>query len=381
MLRITVVIPSYNHEKYIAQAIQSVLEQTYQDFEIVITDDGSRDGTVDVIKTFRDPRIRLFCFDRNQGACAAMNNNIREAKGEFIAVLNSDDLFLPDKLEKQVAFLDKNQEIGAVFGHPKLIDEVGNDFVDASHLYQIVFKQSNRTRFEWLHHFFYQSNALCHPTVLIRKQCYKKVGYFDERFAQLPDYDFWIRLCMEYEIHIMQEDLIKFRIHSSEVNASGNRPEANIRALTEFKYLLENYLRIKTEETFYRIFPEGRRYEHCFDKDLIPFFISMLALDREYAPHQNFAINTLFYLLNDRELSIKLFDRCGFLMRDFIELTGKYDLFNADASRTICEKNHEIAILQETVEAQQQELERIKVSAGWKAIKKYQKIKSIILPE
>lgn len=380
MPRISVVIPSYNHEQYIAQAIQSVLDQTYQDFEIVITDDGSQDGTVDVIRSFTDPRIRLYSFERNRGACPAMNNNLREAKGEFIAVLNSDDLFIPDKLEKQVDYLDKHPEIGAVFGLPILIDEAGNEYADKSHLYKIVFKQPNRTRFEWLHHFFFQSNAFCHPTVLIRKLCYEKVGYFDERLAQLPDLDFWIRLCMEYEVYIMPETLIKFRMHSTEANASGNRSDANIRALVEYSNILKNYLNIKTEEVFYRVFPEGRRYEDCFDKDLIPFYISMLALDRDYTPHHNFAINTLFGLLNDKELANRMYERCGFTFSDFIELTGKYDLFNVDASKRMIDKNHEITILKSRVKALEEELGIIKSSKGWKAIKKYNRIKGLILP-
>ncbi|MGB8687985.1 MAG: glycosyltransferase, partial [Microcoleus sp.] len=85
MPKVSVVMASYNHEKFVAETIQSVLDQTYQDFEFIITDDGSPDRTVDVIKKFADPRIKLFCFPQNQGACTAMNNCINEAKGEYIA--------------------------------------------------------------------------------------------------------------------------------------------------------------------------------------------------------------------------------------------------------------------------------------------------------
>jgi len=133
MPKITVAIPSYNHEKYIAHAIRSVLEQTFQDFEIVITDDGSSDETLQVIREFTDPRIRIYCNEKNCGASAAMNNCIQQAKGEYIAILNSDDLFSPDKLEKQVDFLDKNPEIGAVFGYAQIIDDTkGHTLAQAS---------------------------------------------------------------------------------------------------------------------------------------------------------------------------------------------------------------------------------------------------------
>jgi glycosyltransferase involved in cell wall biosynthesis len=153
MPRVTVIIPSYNHEKFVGEAIQSVLNQTYQDFEIVITDDGSTDQSVSIIKSFTDPRIKLFCFDKNQGACVAGLKCRSEAKGEFIALLNSDDVFAPDKLEKQVRFLEQNPEIAAVFSYAQIIDEEGNDFSN-DHVYKQIFIQPNRTRFEWLNYFF-----------------------------------------------------------------------------------------------------------------------------------------------------------------------------------------------------------------------------------
>src|SRR5450631_4125746 len=115
MARVSVVIPSYNHGKYIAQCIESVLAQSFADLEVVITDDASTDDTVARIHAFRDPRVRLHTFPKNLGQCVALNASIRRSVGEYIAVLNSDDYFAPGKLERQVSFLDVNPEIGAVF--------------------------------------------------------------------------------------------------------------------------------------------------------------------------------------------------------------------------------------------------------------------------
>ncbi|MCF3607567.1 glycosyltransferase [Planktothrix agardhii 1033] len=106
MARVTVIIPTYNQDSYISEAIDSVLNQTYQDFEIVITNDGSTDQTLQIIQGKKDPRIRYFSFDQNQGVSTAANHCIRQARGELIAILDSDNIFLPDKLEKQVSFLD-----------------------------------------------------------------------------------------------------------------------------------------------------------------------------------------------------------------------------------------------------------------------------------
>jgi glycosyltransferase involved in cell wall biosynthesis len=220
MARISVVIPSYNHEKFIAEAIQSVLDQTYQDFEIIIVDDGSTDGSIEQIRTFSDPRIKLILHKKNRGAAEAMRTALERAKGEYIAVLSSDDMFLPDKLEKQVKFLDENSQYGAVFSYVELIDEHRHQFTNKNHSYYKKFEQQNRDRYQWLNYFFYHGNALCHPSVLIRKSCYDKIGLYDERFAQLPDFDFWVRFCLNYELSIIPEKLVKFRIRSDEKNAS-----------------------------------------------------------------------------------------------------------------------------------------------------------------
>ena len=99
MPKVSVIMASYNHEKYVGQAVQSVLDQTYQDFELVIADDGSTDRTAAEVAKFADPRIKFFPFSQNRGQFVTTNHCLRQATGEYIAVLNSDDAFLPTKLE------------------------------------------------------------------------------------------------------------------------------------------------------------------------------------------------------------------------------------------------------------------------------------------
>ncbi|MBP7661472.1 MAG: glycosyltransferase family 2 protein, partial [Burkholderiaceae bacterium] len=104
--RVSVVIASYRHAAYVRECLASVLEQSFQDFEIVITDDGSGDGTVNAIRSVHDARIRLEVLPVNRGACVAMNHSLSRARGSYIAILNSDDMFLPGRLQAQVEFLD-----------------------------------------------------------------------------------------------------------------------------------------------------------------------------------------------------------------------------------------------------------------------------------
>jgi glycosyltransferase involved in cell wall biosynthesis/SAM-dependent methyltransferase len=369
MPKVSVIIPSYNHEKYVAETIQSVLDQTYQDFEIVITDDGSTDGTVAEIRKFTDPRIRLFVFEKNQGASVAVNKCIAEAKGEYVALINSDDVFVPHKLEEQVKFLDEHPKIVAVFGYAQIIDEDGHDFTDKSHFYYNVFTQPNRTRYEWLNHFFYHGNCLCHPSVLIRKFCYNEVGLFNPRYANIPDFDFWIRLCMKYEIYIIPENLVKFRILKNTSNVSVSKPETVRRYYFELLQVMRNYLKIEEKEDLLRIFPELSKYDTDIDDDLIPYFIARLALDLERRPVYHFlGIEILSNMLADNKLAEKLESQLQFTFRDFIKITGEYDSFNIvemrQCAQKISETQTKLSALEQQLPEKDQQLAQLDKQAA-----------------
>ena len=320
--RVSVIIPAYNHEKFVAQAIESVLQQTFQDFEIIITDDGSSDNTARVIKKFSDPRIRFFAFENNRGACVVANIALQHVQGEYVAILSSDDLFLPKKLETQVQFLDRHPEYGAVFSDAQLIDENGEPLQDESHPYTHLFNQPNKSRFEWLRHFFYKENCLCHPTVLIRSECYRKIGSFNEWYAQLPDFEFWVRLCQHYEIHILPEKLIQFRILSQNKNASSARPEVISRASWEHRHVLDCFLNVDPSE-FALVFPEYEGPE-VISRDHVAYELARLALEGNV--HHGFAIEVLYDLLKRGAGAA-----ADFSPSDLIRLTGKYG--NIYASR------------------------------------------------
>ncbi|MEG4280750.1 glycosyltransferase [Microcoleus sp. MON1_C1] len=357
MPKVSVVMASYNHEKYVAETIESVLSQTYQDWEFIITDDGSPDGTVDVMKRFDDARIKLFCFSQNQGACTAMNNCIQEAKGEYIAVINSDDAWMPEKLEKQVKFLDEHPEKGAIFGYAQIIDEEGKKITEENHFYSQVFIQPNRTRFEWLRHFFFNGNCLCHPSILIRKHCYDDIGLYDERFALLPDFDFWIRLCIKYEIFIMPESLVKFRIRLQEANASGNKPETQMRHHLEFSQILKNYISPDTLNIFLDIFPVSARIEGIesrlnikdIEVELAPFIIAMFAIRHSNPAHRYFCFDILYQMYSQKELAQKLKQKYSFDFSDLIKLAGEQDVFGTVALQQSQSQVHQTeAVLEQT---------------------------------
>lgn len=337
MPKVSVILTSYNHDKFIKYAIESVLNQTYTDYELIIWDDASSDNSWSLINQYSDPRIKTFRNDENTGGIVYESNKAFSdvATGKYIAIHHSDDVWETEKLEKQVAFLDANDDCGAVFTNALAITEDGSPLTDEKHFYFDIFDQPNRTRFEWLNHFFYKGNALCHPSVLIRKKCYEECGLYRLGLAQLPDFDMWIRLCLKYEIHVLPEKLVKFRVRDNEANASGSRPETRIRALYEFYKLLSNYRKVTCFADLVKVFPSAEKYNRKRETD-IDFTLAMIALEEKPFPFTAlFGLDLLFEIISDpvRAATIKrLYD---FDDKSFKALTAQHDVFSREEVDTL----------------------------------------------
>jgi glycosyltransferase involved in cell wall biosynthesis len=331
MTIVSVLIPSYNHENYIEDCLQSVLEQTFQDFEIIITDDGSTDETVEKIKRFTDPRIQLFVHEKNQGASIAANHCFAKSNGKYIAMLSSDDIWLPEKLEKQVEYLEKHADISAVFSRVLWIDKLGNPLSQENCPYYDVFNVENRTRFEWLNHFFSHGNALCHPSSLIRRNNLESIGYLNPLFAALPDFDLWVRLCLNTNIFIMDEKLIRFRYFEDKSNASGDTYNGILRNRYEHRKILDNYLTITNIIDFQKIFPQiDLGSKEIKTKDL-KFLLGKLSLDSGIEFKILWGLDQIYdYMQNESNIR-RAKNIFGFAPLDLINLTGQNDVHNIKA--------------------------------------------------
>lgn len=329
MPRVTVFMSSYNYARYLRQSIESVLNQTCSDFELFIVDDASTDESWLIIQSYQDPRIRAIRNPINRNDKVIMREVILgQASGEYIAVHHSDNLWLPNKLEEQIRYLDENSKLGAVFTQVQLIDEAGNDFADPSHPYFGIFEQPNRSRQEWLNRFFFTGNALCHPSVLIRKKVYEECGFYRNGLMQLPDFDMWVRVCMAYEIHILPEKLVKFRIESNGNNISGDRVDSRNRLRFEYMQVLNNYKTISDFEEFIKIFPQAEKYYNAEGCDL-PFLLGKITLDTEPLNPDRalFGLQLLFDAISDASRSTLIERLYGFTHKDFAQLSGGFDLF------------------------------------------------------
>src|SRR5207253_9983886 len=150
---VSVIMATYNHANFVAQAIESVLSQVDVDFEFLISDDGSSDNTRDVVASIHDERIKFFPNEVNRGACVVTNELIERASGEFIALINSDDSWIDgDKLAYQVQFMRDNPEIGACFGRARFVDKNGQAMDKASISFGGAFDRDNRSQGAWLRH-------------------------------------------------------------------------------------------------------------------------------------------------------------------------------------------------------------------------------------
>jgi len=331
MPKVSVILTSFNHEKFLREAINSVLNQTYQDFELIIWDDASSDNSWHLIKQYADARIKAFRNDTRKRGIWGVNKAISEiASGRYIAIHHSDDVWEPDKLEKQVAFLNAHNDIGAVFTHALVIKEDGQSLADRNHFYFNIFDQPNRNRHEWLRFFFCHGNVLCHPSVLVRKSCYEKCGLYRYGLAQICDFDLWIRLCSKYEIHILPEKLVRFRIHDDEANTSGSRIDTRIRVRYEFYKLLSNYRNLTSFDELTKIFPFASKYFRKEETDL-DFALAMICLEEKPFPFTVlFVQDLLFEIISDQERAKRIKRLYDFDYKNFIDLTAKNDVFSLE---------------------------------------------------
>lgn len=208
----SVIIPVYNREDTIARAVNSVLQQTYKKIEVIIVDDCSNDSSVNIVKKYDDPRIKLICLPQNYGANYARNRGIENAEGELIAFQDSDDEWVKDKLDKQVKYM-LHQNLEASFCPYILFDGkqskiVPSDFENID-LYTTQLKEKLK-----------RGNVVGTPTLVVRRDVFSRIGMFDEKMARLQDYEFMLRLVKKYQVGYIAEPLVKaYRVERSISNS------------------------------------------------------------------------------------------------------------------------------------------------------------------
>ena len=216
---ISVVMSVLNREKYVPAAIQSVLDQSYTNFEFIIIDDGSTDRTLEVIRQFTDPRIRVMVNEKNLGISRSSNLGVKIAQGRYIARMDSDDVCLPRRFEKQVEFLRLHPEVGVLgtevnelIGNGKAITRSRNILTDP---YSIKF---------WL----LTDSVIYNPTAMINKEILLQVNGYDPAFNYSEDYELWTRLAKITQITVLPDPLLNYRIHPESVSVEKSEEQKQL---------------------------------------------------------------------------------------------------------------------------------------------------------
>jgi glycosyltransferase involved in cell wall biosynthesis len=204
---VSIILPVYNGEKYLAESLDSVLAQTYQNWELVIINDGSTDGTENLILNYQDKRINYLANDGNQGIIFSLNRGLQESKGVYIARLDADDVALPDRIAKQVEFLSENLDYVMCGTYFQTIDSNGRL------LKNVMFPTNNRDAQSHL----LLHNCFCHSSIMMRSNIVKELTY-DEKFQICEDYDLWNRISRTGKILNLPVFATMYRVHDNNIS-------------------------------------------------------------------------------------------------------------------------------------------------------------------
>ena len=230
MKNISAIIATYNNASYLKEAVDSVLNQTYQDVEIIVVDDGSTDNTRDLIESMRSihSRVIQYIYQKNQGPASARNTGMRAAQGKYISFLDADDTWLPDKLQKQVDVLEARPHVGFVYSDNFFIDEQGS--VIEGYIRKIKLVNGNILLDLYLNFFLITSG------IMMRKECIDSIGFFNEDLLVGEDYEYFLRLAKVYEAEVIVEKLWKRMIRKNSLSRQDYQLDArnDLKILKEF---------------------------------------------------------------------------------------------------------------------------------------------------
>ena len=230
---ISIIMPTYNSAKYIGPAIQSAIDQTYTNWELLIFDDGSTDNTSEIVEPFLSDKRIQYIKQENLGQPKTRNKGVRMSRGSLIALLDADDIWMPTKLEKQVAIFEKYPDVGVCGTAMELIRPTGE-----------VFGVSERKEFygRAVPDLVTGKLAVAMSASVTRREVYDKIGVFDEGFLPFSmDYDFWLRASMEYMFYNIEEKLVQYRTGHASISSEGGDKRRNLVMNTVIPRFVKEY--------------------------------------------------------------------------------------------------------------------------------------------
>lgn len=284
--KVSIIMPVYNAAKYLDETINSILNQTYNDFEFLIIDDGSTDNSLEILYSYNDHRIKILKNEKNIGYVKTLNKLIDISKGEYIARQDNDDLSLPDRIEKQVLFLNKNKDVGVcgtnafIFGKKTKMTRmpITDDEIKA---YMII------------------NNPMLHPTIMYRKSIFEvlNIGKYNEDLCPAEDYAMWFEISKKTKLANLPEPLLKYRWHEN--NTSQLKKNIQIEKANQIRKEILDYslsYQISTEESkLFKIISDTEFANEKNIKSLEETLTKLLEKNKEICYYNNSAITNLFF--------------------------------------------------------------------------------------
>lgn len=279
--KVSFCIPVYNGEKFVAQTIGSILNQNYENIEIIVVDDASSDNTLEVVKKFKDKGIRLVKNKKNLGMVGNWNRCVSLAKGEYLKLLMADDILVPQSLHKEIFVLDNNPNVGICYGYVRPVDEKGkllNTPEWNSKTYQLYSKDTLVSGDDCLRMYLNSTWKVGLPSAsLVRRRCFEKLGNFDPDGL---DPEMWARICTKYDLFYLKSPVVDWRIRSTGTFTSQNTRFKNLGRDIRRLWKMRGYDKLIVDEKFRREFNQLRsRTERQKWAEWLKTFITLVKKD------------------------------------------------------------------------------------------------------
>ena len=321
---VSVIMPIFNGEKYLKEAIESILNQTFTDFEFIIIDDGSTDNSLRIIQSFDDRRIDLLKNFENKGIVYSLNKGITSSQGKYIARMDADDISLPNRFEEQLLYLEKHNNIDIIGGSVILINK--NGIIRKKDIRKLSHQQINTS--------LLFTCPIYHPTILGRREVFMSLIY-DNQFTGLEDWELWTRIIKQYKMMNIKTIVLKYRLHNDNATKLITTKKSQ-----EFKRLFEQQLKyyfrkINNEDIEQHTNICSNIIIPIFDKNTIQNSIHWL-MKLQNMNHQlqvfNFQdfdnnIKLAFFKFLNRNIKIWDFEVLRLIISNRVELTFKQKLF------------------------------------------------------
>jgi len=374
-MKISVIIPAYNHEKYIAEAITSVLNQSCQDFELIIINDGSTDSTEQRILSIQDRRIQ-YLSQKNSGAHSAINLGISLARGEYVSILNSDDVYAPDRLEKCLDFLEHHPGYSVVMTTMEGIDDQGTPV-------RQTLTPQGKNWLDWYRgafplfeadksypNAFAENIMVTTSNLFARRKVFQECGGFRGlRYAH--DWDMLLRLSRRYQIHLLREDLLKYRIHSKNTISED---ESHLKTFFEVNWLIvENLKELDENVPFAEILEFLKNNKYLSSETL--FFLLMMKDQPAFYKLIDFSNPRTVQMMPFLDKGINPF-ACRQSIAALEQTVAARDQLIATLEQTVAARDQSIAALEQRSSARDQSIAALQVqiqdlynSTSWKITK------------